>query len=148
MQISMAATMSMCSLIFFLKTTCLIKITGFLWQSATKQKNLGLSLFIVFSVFQNETIWNELKWFLICDCASVLTSLFVICLTCCSVIRRLFLSYSWGFGRAREASLSWRLSFTLEWDSSLEGSKDGAWGTQISISFSALLYPFSPQTHS
>lgn len=68
----------------------------------------------------------------------------VISLTCCTVIRRLFLSYSWGFGQAREASLSWRLSFTLEWDSSLEGFKDEAWGTQISISFPAHFGAFSP----
>lgn len=71
-------------------------------------------------------------------------SYLVISLTRCTVIRRLFLSYSWGFGQAREASLSWRLSFTLEWDSSLEGFKDEAWGTQISISFPAHFCAFSP----
>lgn len=69
--------------------------------------------------------------------------LFLICLTCYIVISRLFLFSSSGFGQARKASLSWRLSFTLEWDSSLQGLRRDVRDTDFHLVWH-LPYPYFP----
>lgn len=136
----MPEKMIMFSLIFFYKTNCLIKKKLGFFDCKPFFQSFFPSLFVcahcMVCVSQCALNLNTM-WVWV-------HMLFVICLTCYIVISRLFLFSSSGFGQARKASLSWRLSFTLERDSSLKGLKDETWGTQISISFGTLLCPYFP----